>query len=60
MNTFASQKPACAKVGKLLSANLLQKQEEAITISDMNMGCEIAEPIFNLASVINEEELMAF
>ena len=60
LNTFDSQNPACAEMGKLLSANLLQRQEEDITISDINMGCEIAETIFNLTSVIDEEELLSF
>lgn len=60
LNTFDPENPSCAEMGKLLSANLLQRQEQEITISDINMGCEIAETIFNLASVIDEEELMAF
>lgn len=60
LNTFDPENPSCAEMGKLLSANLLQRQEQDITISDIKMGCEIAETIFNLASVIDEEELMAF
>ena len=60
LNTFDPENPSCAEMGKLLSANLLQRQEEDITISDINMGCEIAETIFRLASVIDEDELLSF
>lgn len=60
LNTFDPENPSCAEMRKLLSANLLQKQEEDITLCDINMGCEIAEMIFNLASVVDEGELMLY
>ena len=60
LDTFDPENPFCAEMGKLLSANLLQRQEQDMTIYDINMGCEIAETIFNLTSVIDEEELLSF
>ena len=58
LNTFEPENPFCEEMGKLLSANLLQSQD--ITTSDIKMGCEIAERIFNLVSVIDGKELMTF
>lgn len=44
-------------MGTLLVANLLKTNEDQISINDINMGCEIADTIRNLASVIDVEEL---
>lgn len=57
LNTFKTEDPSGTEMGTLLVANLLQRNEDQISINDINMGCEIADTIFNLASVIDVEEL---
>jgi len=57
LNTIRTEDPSGTKMGTLLVANLLQRNEDQISIGDINMGCEIADTIFNLASVIDVEEL---
>lgn len=57
MNTFKSEDPSGTEMGTLLVANLLQRNENQISINDINMGCEIADTILNLTSVIDVKEL---
>ena len=57
LSTFKAEDPSGTKMGTLLVANLLQRNEDQISIGDINMGSEIADTIFNLASVIDVEEL---
>lgn len=60
LDSFDPDNPSCTEMGKLLSWNLLQAPEEQLSMKDINMGCDIAETIYNLVSVIDPEEMTDF
>lgn len=57
LSIFKTEDPSGTEMGTLLVANLLKTNEDQISINDINMGCEIADTIRNLASVIDVEDL---
>lgn len=60
LDSFDPDNPSCTEMGKVLSWNLLQAPEEQLSMKDINMGCDIAETIYNLVSVIDPEEMTDF